>query len=58
MDRKRKAAFKQSDLTRAIKAACNGGLQVETVEIAPDGTIKLCTQADRFVTQVNEPIRL
>lgn len=35
------ARFKQSDLTRAIKAAEAAGLQVGRIEIAPDGRIVL-----------------
>jgi len=33
--------FRQSDITRAIKAAVAGGLAVSRTEIAPDGRIVL-----------------
>lgn len=37
----RKAAFKQDDLTRAVKGCVAGGMQVGTVRIAPDGSIEV-----------------
>lgn len=38
-----KARFTNQDVTRAIKGALAAGLVVRSVEIAPDGTIKLDT---------------
>jgi len=36
-----KSSFKKADVRRAISAAQNEGLEIDSVEIAPDGTIKL-----------------
>lgn len=36
-----KAAFRQSDLTRAVKGAIAGGLPVVRSEISSDGSIRL-----------------
>ena len=36
-----KAAFKASDVTKAMRAAMRAGLSVGRTEIAPDGTIRL-----------------
>jgi len=36
-----KSNFKKADVRRAISAAQQEGLEVGTVEIGPDGTIKL-----------------
>lgn len=36
-----KSAFKQSDVTRAIRAAQAAGIPIGQVEIGPDGTIRL-----------------
>jgi hypothetical protein len=36
-----KSTFKKSDLRRVISAAQNEGLEVDAIEVAPDGTIKL-----------------
>lgn len=33
--------FRQSDVERAVKAACNAGLEVGGVEITKDGTIRV-----------------
>ena len=41
-----KSSFKKADVRRAISAAQQEGLEVGTVEIGPDGTIKLV-----FVTE-------
>lgn len=39
----RRVAFRQADVTRAIQAVKDGGEKVSTVEIAPDGTIRILT---------------
>ena len=38
---RRRAGFRQADLTRAIKAATRAGLQVVTARISRDGCIEL-----------------
>lgn len=38
-------AWRQSDITRAIKAAEDAGLQSYRIEIAPDGTITIVVGA-------------
>ncbi|WP_228866168.1 hypothetical protein [Roseibium aggregatum] len=40
---KTKATFKQTDVKRAIKAVQEAGLEVQTVEITRDGTIRILT---------------
>ena len=42
----RRKSFKQADLTRAIKAASNAGLNVSAVSICPNGNIELRFDAD------------
>jgi hypothetical protein len=39
----RAAAFRQTDVTRAVRAATIAGLCVSAVKIAPDGTIEVLT---------------
>jgi hypothetical protein len=41
----RAAAFKLSDVQRAVKAVKAAGLRVHAVEVAPDGTIRVLTTA-------------
>lgn len=38
---RRAATFKQSDITRAVKAAKAAGLDVARIEVQPDGTISV-----------------
>lgn len=38
-----RAAFKQSDLDRAIKCAVRAGLTVAAVRLAPDGAVEIVT---------------
>lgn len=40
---KTKATFKQIDVKRAIKAVQEAGLEIRTVEITRDGTIRVLT---------------
>ena len=42
-----KSNFKKADVRRAISAAQQEGLEVDVVEISPDGTIKLVFGADQ-----------
>jgi hypothetical protein len=41
---RRPATFRQRDLTKAIKAAVAGGLQIGRVEVAQDGRIVLISE--------------
>jgi hypothetical protein len=43
---RRPARFKQSDLTRAIKAIARAGARM-TVEVLPDGTIRISPSVDK-----------
>jgi hypothetical protein len=45
--------FRQSDLTRALKAAISAGLQVESVEIDPSGKIIIMTGAKEPASPAN-----
>ena len=38
---KRRAAFRQADLTRALKAAKNAGVEIASIRVEPDGTIHI-----------------
>ena len=40
---KRRAAFAKADITRAVSAAQRVGFQVRSIEINPDGRIRLCS---------------
>lgn len=40
---RKRVAFRQSDLIRAVKAARAADVAVSAVEIAPDGTIRVLT---------------
>ena len=40
---RRASTFRQSDVERAVKAARAAGLDVGSVEVAPDGTIRVVT---------------
>ena len=37
-------SFSQIDVTRAIKGAKAGGMEVNTVEVGPDGSIRISNQ--------------
>ena len=50
----RPAAFKQADLTRALKAAANGGVRVAKIELEPNGKIVIFTGRDHTVSAPNE----
>lgn len=39
------STLRQMDLRRAIRAATEAGLPIRAVEVAPDGTIRLLTDA-------------
>lgn len=38
---RRPSTFKQADVARAVKAAQAAGLPIRTVEVTPDGTIRV-----------------
>ena len=40
-----KVAFKQSDVVRVLKAARKAGVENPSVDISPDGTIRLLTES-------------
>jgi hypothetical protein len=40
----RRASFKQSDVTRAVKGATNGGMRVDRIEITTNGKIVILSQ--------------
>jgi hypothetical protein len=42
----RRSAFRQSDLTKALKAAKAAGSEVARVEIAPDGKLVMVMTTD------------
>lgn len=41
MPTRRKPSFKKADVTRALNAAKDAGLEIAVTEIKPDGTIRL-----------------
>jgi hypothetical protein len=43
---RRPSAFTQTDVARAVKGAREAGLVVGTVEVTPDGTIRVTVGAD------------
>jgi hypothetical protein len=49
------ATFRQSDVTRAVRAARAVGLAVLATEIAPDGTIRLVHEADPAKNSPSDP---
>ena len=48
---RRKSSFTQADIARAIKAVMSAGLDVQSIEIGPDGTIVVVTTTDQSETQ-------
>jgi hypothetical protein len=40
------SAFRQADVTKAIRAVKAAGVHIATVELAKDGTIRIITTAD------------
>ena len=40
---RRQAAFRQADVTRAVRGAANAGLRVSGIKINPDGAIEILT---------------
>lgn len=54
----RRAAFQQSDVTRAVKGCEAAGITVGTVTIAPDGTIMVYAKGAELAPRVNPLDRL
>jgi hypothetical protein len=50
----RRSAFRQSDLTKALKAAKAAGSEVARVEIAPDGRMVVVMTKDAAQDEKNE----
>ncbi|OZA80895.1 MAG: hypothetical protein B7X76_08360 [Azorhizobium sp. 39-67-5] len=50
-----RARFKAADLTRALKGACAAGFTPKHVQIAPDGTISLCSESPDQVASDQVP---
>jgi hypothetical protein len=48
------STFRQTDVTRAVKAVRAAGVQVAKVEIRPDGTITIGTGAADKAGQTND----
>jgi hypothetical protein len=46
MNRRRPSAFRQGDLTKAVKAVIAAGLRVVGVKVGADGKIEVVTAAD------------
>ena len=50
----RRSAFRQSDLTKALKAAKAAGSEVARIEIAPDGKMVVVFTKDGFAQEERE----
>ncbi len=50
----RRASFKQSDVTRALKGVEKAGMRVGRVEITPHGKIVIQSQSDADIRIRNE----
>ena len=48
------STFRQSDVTRAIKAAVAAGVEIQRVEIDPNGRIVIVTATEAERREVNE----
>jgi DNA-binding MarR family transcriptional regulator len=48
------STFRQSDVTRAIKAAVAAGVEIQRVEIDPNGRIVIITATEAERREVNE----
>jgi hypothetical protein len=51
----RRAAFKQSDVTRALKGAVQAGLPVTGYRVEPDGTIMVLFEGKAPAPGANNP---
>jgi hypothetical protein len=52
----RPARFRQSDLTRAVKALAKAGVPVASAKVAPDGTIVLLTGESQAANDTGNPL--
>lgn len=53
--RRGRAAFRQADMTRAIKGARAAGEQVFAAEVAKDGTIRIIVAAEAAAAPETNP---
>ena len=54
MKPRRPSAFRQGDLTKAVKAVIAGGLRVAGVKIDPQGAIEITTNEEASAAGGNE----
>ncbi|WP_102867928.1 hypothetical protein [Pseudovibrio exalbescens] len=54
----RKPQVTQTTITKAVKALVKGGIQVNSVEITPDGTVKVNTAETTIPTKRETVVRL
>lgn len=50
--------FKQSDISRALKAAQSAGFEVGAIEIRPDGVLQISRASTRVEVSPNDPFEL
>ncbi len=50
---RRSSTFSHADVVRAVKAARDAGLDVGTVEVTRDGTIRVKVAAEELATQAS-----
>jgi hypothetical protein len=52
---RRPSLFKERDVTRAAKAVCKAGLEVERFEFGPDGGFVIIAGKPKEITAQSEP---